>query len=480
MELDEKLKKNRVQLSKEYRLALKRELYRQSFYDFFKDAVYILRPNDNWSFNFHHEYLANLLQKEAIRVKDKLPKTNDYLINIPPRSSKSNLISICFNAWTWGCVSPYFSFLNISHSEELAVELAGSTKDLIESYWYKELFPHIQIRQDLTARSNFKNTLGGQRLSYSIGANVTGMGADFLLIDDPHDAKNVSDIKLDTTVKTYRETLFNRLNDPKVGCRILIGQRVHESDLFGHLLSRNQNGKYFHVCLPIELTEDVKPVELRGKYENGVLWHDHFPTESFSDLTDSEYVFATQYLQSPKPVGGGIVKEDWLEQVDSAPGAESCLFVDSALTGKKTNDPSALLIAVEKDNIVYIKHSGQYWLEFPDLIRKIKELATVHQIKKIYIEPKASGLSIAQQLRRETMLNVIELEPPKDSKMSRLQSVTPKLESKRVKIVKAGWNENFLYELTTFPNAKHDDQLDCLVYAVQRLLGEQGKISWYM
>lgn len=105
-------------------------------------------------------------------------------------------------------------------------------------------------------------------------------------------------------IKTYRETLFNRLRNPQVGVRINIGQRVAENDLSGYIKSNNQNGKYFNIVLPIEVTEDIEPKELTSNYKNGVLWYDRFPVESFADLTDSTYVFATQYLQRPAPRAG--------------------------------------------------------------------------------------------------------------------------------------------------------------------------------
>src|SRR5687767_9575538 len=113
-----------------YKKALLLQLYQQSYYDFFKDAVAILEPNTVWNFNWHHRYLCDLLEREAFRIKANKTKTNDYNINIPPRTSKSLIVSVVFNAWVWAVVDTNASFLCISHTDDLAVELATKTKQL--------------------------------------------------------------------------------------------------------------------------------------------------------------------------------------------------------------------------------------------------------------------------------------------------------------------------------------------------------------
>jgi predicted phage terminase large subunit-like protein len=477
-----KIKENRQALSENIRLQLERELYKQSFYDFFQQAVKVLKPNDDWQFNFHHQYLCELLQTEAIRINNRKPKKQDYCINIPPATTKSRLVSVCYNAWVWACVNPALTFGCISNSEDLGIEFATDTKDLIESDWYQSLFPEVQLRADTSAKSNFKNTAGGARISVSILSKITGWHFNFLLIDDPHDSKDVSDILLEKTVRNYRETIFNRLKNPSIDLRLVIGQRVHENDLSGYILSNNASGKYKHICLPMELTDEVQPPELKQYYKNGVLWYDRFPVESFSDLTDSQTVFATQYLQRASPLAGGIIKKEWFELVESVPVGEYHLFIDSAYTSSKSNDATAITVAGVFSNIIYVKRVYELWLEFPELIKKIQEIVMQDTSLrcKVYIEPKASGKSIAQQLKRETMLNVIELPAPKDSKLIRVNSITPKLESKRVKLLKAGWNDNLIDQCAMFPNARRDDMLDTLVMAVDTLLSGSGKITWYM
>lgn len=477
----DQIKINRKKLSSDILLELERQLYRQSFFEFFKKAVTVLKPNDDWQFNWHHEYLCDILQKEAIRVNSRKIKKHDYLINIPPATTKSRLVSICFNAWVWACVSPHLTFLCISHNEELSIEFASETKDLIETDWYQQLFT-VQIRHDKSAITNFKNTDGGSRVSFSLMAGITGFHGDFILIDDPHDSKNVSDIKVETAIRVYKETIYNRLKNPRVGLRLIIGQRVGDNDLSNYVISNNEDNKYFHICLPIELTDNVSPVSLTSNYTNGVLWNDRFPSESFSDLTTSELTFATQYLMQPQVQGGGIIKDSWFEIVETIPeDIVYHLFLDTAFTSNKNRDASAIMVAGMKNNLVYVKEVQEVFLEFPDLCQRIIEVASKEKpATKIYIEPKANGKTIIAQLKHSTLLNVVSLPSPQDSKIARINSITPKLETKRVKLLKGNWNEGFLYQCSGFPNSKRDDQVDTLYSAVDTLLKDAGKIHWYM
>lgn len=83
-------------------------------------------------------------------------------------------------------------------------------------------------------------------------------------------------------------------------------------------------------------------------------------------------------------------------------------------------------------------------------------------------------------MRTETGLNVIELDSRQDSKIVRVNAITPKLESKRVRLVQGHWNETFLDQISLFANHKHDDIVDTLVYVVNKLLSGNGNIRWYM
>jgi predicted phage terminase large subunit-like protein len=117
-------------------------------------------------------------------------------------------------------------------------------------------------------------------------------------------------------------------------------------------------------------------------------------------------------------------------------------------------------------------------LEFPDLQRKIQSLAQRANAKRIIIERAGSGISLIQDLKRSTKLNVIGIVPKQD-KATRLMSVTAMIEAGRVMIpAKAPWLAEFRRELTMFPNSKHDDQVDSLSQFLKWL--DQPQFEWYV
>jgi predicted phage terminase large subunit-like protein len=112
-------------------------------------------------------------------------------------------------------------------------------------------------------------------------------------------------------------------------------------------------------------------------------------------------------------------------------------------------------------------------MEFPDLIKYLKKHTSKYQLSsdsKIFIEPKASGVSLAQTLRSETGLNIIETKAPDTDKVVRANAASPKMESRRVKLVAGMYIEDYLNQLAAFPNGSHDDMVDTTVMAIDTLL----------
>jgi predicted phage terminase large subunit-like protein len=112
-------------------------------------------------------------------------------------------------------------------------------------------------------------------------------------------------------------------------------------------------------------------------------------------------------------------------------------------------------------------------MEFPDLILQLKTLSTQFNCRLIHIETKASGLSIKQQLVRDGF-NCKDLKANGD-KTSRVNGVTPAMESGRVVMVEDTWVENALQQLAGFgAGAAHDDIVDAIVYSIDTLLNKNS------
>lgn len=498
MKDNDQIKHNRKILTDNLRVQLTRELYKKSFYDFFIQACSVLEPHTDWQFNFHIKYLCDLMQSELYRIKAGKPRTKDLIVNVPPRTSKSTLFTVVFPVWCW-IVFPQCRLFSISYSDSLAVEHSTQSIRLMNTEWFKGLFPEIKITDTQYSKSHYTNTEGGARKASGIYGSLLGFSGDIVLLDDPNTGEENSIVALENVSNIYKSVVYSRLNNPSTGIRIIIQQRLHERDLTGYLL-KNNGDQYKHICLPAELTDDVRPVELAQYYKPSAedlellesfpdlefpkfLWADRFSQQVLSNERSMKgsYGYTTQFLLRANAVDGGILKPSWLNTVDSLPeGIKWNIFIDSAYTKNTKRDPSAIMIAGVYNNILYIREVYQVWLEFPELIRKINSIAKDYPTSMIYVEPKASGLSIVQELKRNTMLNVVEIPLTKGDKQGRVNAIAPKLEAGRVKLYKADWNSNFLSEVGAFPTGLHDDQIDTLVMAINKLLINSNKLSYRM
>ena len=154
-------------------------------------------------------------------------------------------------------------------------------------------------------------------------------------------------------------------------------------------------------------------------------------------------------------------------------------YLDTAYTNKQDNDATALLCAAFHNNELYIKEVKAVRLEFPELIKEILTFTSLNGYNnrsRIYVEPKASGKSIVQMLKRSTGLNIMEDKPPTQDKISRANSISAFVESGRVNLLDGRYIDDFLNELKAFPNASHDDMVDVLIMAIDRNTNRRKKV----
>ena len=472
------------------KFALEKKLCEMSFYEFFKAAWIVVEPAVPLSTNWHHKYICDLLQEECERVIAQKPKTKDVIINVPFRSTKSLIVTVMFPVWAW-IRSPKLRFITSSYSATLSIELATKSRDIIFSDWFKRRWGDVfHIKKDQNLKERYENNFVGMRRATSVGGTVTGQGGDFLIVDDPLSPQMASSAtERDNANEWYRTTFYSRLNQPDIGVRIIIMQRVHEDDLTGFLLGKETRLKYKHICIPAKSGDgNIKPAYLEKFYEKDtqLFWKDRFSQKILDDYKSAlgSYGYAGQLQQTPTPLDSGMIHKDWFK-VDRYRVDEAIVnfVIDPAYTADQKNDPSALLAYTYKDNKWQIVDCVNVYKEFPDLVKFIQQWVQKNGYtnrSRIYVEPKASGKSIVQTLVRETGLNVKEDKPPTKDKVARVSDVSASLESGRVSILNGDWNDEFLDQLAKFPAAKHDDMVDCLVMAVNKeIWSGGGKVLYF-
>ena len=472
------------------KFALEKKLCEMSFYEFFKAAWIVVEPAVPLSTNWHHKYICDLLQEECERVIAQQPKTKDIIINVPFRSTKSLIVTVMFPVWAW-IKSPKLRFITSSYSATLSIELATKSRDIIFSDWFKQRWGDVFfIKKDQNLKERYENNHVGMRRATSVGGTVTGQGADFLIVDDPLSPQMAnSATERENANEWYRTTFYSRLNQPDIGVRIIIMQRVHEDDLTGFLLGKETRLKYRHICIPAKSGDgNIKPAYLEKFYEKDtqLFWKDRFGQKILDDYRSAlgSYGYAGQLQQTPTPLDSGMIHKDWFK-IDRYRVDEAIVnfVIDPAYTADQKNDPSALLAYTYKENRWQIIDCVNVYKEFPELVKFIQQWVQKNGYtnrSRIYVEPKASGKSIVQTLVRETGLNVKEDKPPTKDKVARVSDVSASLESGRVSLLNGDWNDEFLDQLAKFPAAKHDDMVDCLVMAVNKeIWSNGGKVLYF-
>lgn len=475
-------------------IELEKKIYRQSYYEFCKVAFCQLHPGQAYDDNWHIKYICDILQAEAERIVRKEPRKKDIIINVPFRSMKSMICTVIFPVWCW-TLDPSFKFISTSYSGSLAIEHSSRSLDLINTPWFQRRYcapgnkDTIMMKPGQQAKGHYETTATGMRKAVGTGGQITGSGGDILLIDDPQDPlMATSEVERKNTQNFYDHTLYSRLNDPDVGVRIIVMQRLHEEDLTGHLLNKKKGRPedHFHVCIPGELDESIlTPSELKQKYVDGLFWPTRFSRATLAGFkkTLGSLQYAGQVGQRPAPPEGNLVKRAWFKIVQAnlvqrdPNHSPVCFLLDTAYTEKQENDPSAILACFSFNATIYILNIAEVYLIFPDLIEFVKSYVMINDYSNmgsmIWVEPKASGKSLVQSLQRNSKLNVGEIESDlvngKD-KMGRLSTVSPYIQSGRVVLVEGTWNEAFLTQVCSFPNAAHDEFVDLLCYAIDVLL----------
>lgn len=457
-------------------LALKAAL-RMDLNAFVHKVFKTVSPGDVYRPNWHIEAITH----ELIRCRDG--DNTRLLITQPPRSLKSICTSVAFVAWALGHDSA-LRFICVSYSQDLATELARQFRLVIDSAWYKDLFPKMRLAKD--TGDHCVTTRGGGRLATSIGGTLTGRGADIIIIDDPLKPEEaLSETARSKVISWYNSTLTSRLNDKEKGVIIVVMQRLHQDDLVGHLLDK---GGWQHLDLPAIAVED-QVIRLGG----GALYHRaagdvlHPERESLATLDrlkaqHGSLTFSAQYQQRPIPVEGNLVKRDWFRFYDTLPETERRLTLvqswDVAGTTGDTSDWSVCATWAMDRKSFYLMDLWRGRLQYPDLKRKVIALQEQHGADTVLIEKAGLGLNLVQDLLADSPprfprpIGII----PKGDKLTRMEAESARIEGGHVLLPRdAPWLDTYLNEILAFPNGHHDDQVDSTSQFLNWAWQKQGR-----
>jgi predicted phage terminase large subunit-like protein len=456
------------------------ELCRRDYSRFFRRAWLELEANTPLVDNWHIDYLCGILQAEAERIAAGKPKTHDLIINIPPRSAKSSIVTIYWQAWIWATY-PEIKIITSSYSSDLAVDHSRKTRSLIESDWYKKNFSGFRLRRDVDRMDEFENDKGGMRKAVGSGGSITGRGADIIIADDPLDPRAAySDTSRETINRWWDETMYSRLNNHRVGLKLIVMQRLHEQDPTGHCMVKFP-GVYKLIKIPGEINSqgiEAEPKNLFKYYKKGYFFPARFDADILAGYRQSlgSMGYANQILQSGAPTDGTIYKRAWFSKRWKIPPAQFDEVIQSwdfTFKDLKTSDFVACQVWGRKGGMFFLLYRLKEKLDF------VASLAAFRSVTKMYpaaigklVESAANGPAIVSALKTE-ISGIIEI-PAKDSKIARACAVTPIWEAGNIVLPDDPGVEEFIDEHVKFPKTKHDDEVDC---ANQALIYMQSKRS---
>lgn len=419
--------------------------------------------------NWHHKLLASKLEAVARGEIKRL------IISMPPRHGKTDLASLRFAPWFLG-QKPNLNIVQATYAAEFAEENGKKSRNILASKIYNDIFPDVKLAKDSKAVSRWQTNHGGSYYAVGVGGPLTGRGANILLIDDPHKnrAEAESPVMRDNVWDWFTSTAYTRLEDN--GSIIVIMTRWHEDDLAGRLLKGIEHWEYLSLPAIAEIDEPYRQA-------GDPLWPEKFDLHALNNIKDAigSREWISLYQQRPSAAEGEIFKRDWWKyckrdfdkDVRHDPFLPKFLSIvqswDTAFKAKTHNDWSVCETWGMAADGYYLLDVWRKRVEFPELKKAAKDLGAKYRPNVIYVEDKASGQSLIQELQRDTRLPILGCNPDSD-KIARAYAVTPMIKAGNVYICEGDWNSDFIDEHAIFPNGVHDDQVDSTTQALAEML----------
>jgi predicted phage terminase large subunit-like protein len=449
---------------------------------------------------------------------------------------KSLAVSVFWPAWEWGPAGlPHMRYICASHSQELAIRDNMRMRRLVSSDWYQKRWP-LKIASDQNQKIKFENGYTGFRQAAAAGS-ITGSRGDRIIIDDPHSVEGAtSDQMRKSTLDWFTEAVPTRLNNPDTSAIVVIMQRLHEEDVSGIILDKQLG--YDHLCLPMKFERWRKSMPTKLGFidpreeEGELLFPQRFPAHVIERDSKIMGIWATagQFQQAPTPRGGGIIKaEYWNTWIEPVYPMMDCIVasLDTAFTTKSENDFSALTVwgvftgaqtefagrwgsrdgksllekgaeVIRFDEIqamlrlqekiaagaelpkAMLMYAMNERLELHDLVVKVGDIMKKLKVDRLIIENKASGYSVAQEMRRlysHENFSVVLLDPKGQDKVARVWSVQHLFAEGMIYAPDKTWANTVIQQCANFPKGKHDDLVDSVSQALIHMRRDMGLLT---
>jgi predicted phage terminase large subunit-like protein len=483
-----------------YRESVEDEQARRSLHKFVQIYWPVIEPaiafKDNWHIHAICEHLEAVTRGEV----------KNLLVNVPPGTSKSTVVSVLWPAWEWATDSS-LKYFGASYSDTLSIRDAVLCRDILMSERYTRAYPEVRLKGDANQKTHYGLVGGGWRIATTVGGRGTGVHPNRKIVDDPHNVKQAqSDAERKAAVSWFESTLSTRgmILD---AATVVIMQRLHERDVSGAIMASPNYKRWEHLVIPMRHEPARRlPTTLLGYKDprtkpDELLWPEVFTEDKVANLEVAlgNYGTAGQLQQRPAPAGSGIIAtaKFKLWRGPLPPLDYIIQSYDTAFTATTTNDPTACSVfgvfQQGAKNCVLLLDVWAEHMEYPEVRTKmIADWAAKYggdpkaigqpprRTDNILIENKGSGIALIQDLQLAG-IPAIPYNPGAADKIARAHVVTPLIdaglfyvmESKKEPGTVITWARDFVAQCSSFPNAENDDMVDTLTQALRYLKDSQ-------
>jgi len=402
------------------------------------------------------------------------------IVLMPPRHGKSELVSIRFPCWYMGR-HPGDKIVQAGYAESIALTHSRKARDTFIMPETGRLFPAIHYRPERPgqetiiperqAAHEWGTREGGSYYAVGIGGGLTGRGYNVGIIDEPvKDEEEAASQTIRDKVWDWYQKVFRTRAEPGAAI-IIVMTRWHQDDLVGRLLKQQAEDPN---------ADHWKVLHFRAIEDGQALWPARYPLPELEKIRSSigSRAFTALYQGDPAVAEGQIIKREWWRYYREAPRLVRKIHSwDTAFKDKAQNDYSVCTVWGETQNGCYLLDVWRGKVEFPELKRVAVALDARDRPDIVLVEDKASGQSLIQELQRNTRIPVLPYKVDRD-KVARAYAATPLIEAGKVYLPEiAPWLFNYIEELSAFPNAEYDDQVDSTTQALSFMRGPDEPID---
>lgn len=386
------------------------------------------------------------------------------IINVPPRSLKTETVSIAFPAW-WIGKDHKKKFMAISYSASLAEKNSWAAREIYTSNTYKSYFPRTpSIKEDQNTKQHRANEEWWQYYSAGSTGTIRWVGADIILIDDPLNSEESSVVRQSVN-NNYFDVITSRLDEPDKWAIVIIMQRLHDDDLCWHLIEKMNDwtgDKWDIVSIPAIAETDN---EYRKAWES--FFEKRFPIEwLLKTKTEAPQRFASQYQQNPIDKESQEFHEEHFRYYTQEKPVPTWWRIfttcDPAFKKWQDNDNSCVMTGKFIDDKLYILDYSVWKYDPGELIDKLVYHIKKRSPEKVGIEAFQAQSMIWFNLNRELEskwlhVSIEEIKQTGD-KLAKIRKLVPLYQ--KWLIYHNSTMVELEAELKRFPKWRHDDIID--------------------